>query len=105
MVSIGILLLKTFSFTASRRQQNVNCVVYNCLKKFKNAGLIKQVESYTDTAIFDTNNVSHHHFLNEETGELIDIDNNEINLIKLPDIPKGFINSGVDVIIKLKKNN
>lgn len=114
-IIIADILLNGFNrhFTAENLQNEISisgnkmsiATVYNCLKKFKNAGLIKQVESYTDTAIFDTNNVSHHHFLNEETGELIDINNNEINLHKLPDIPKGFINSGVDVIIKLKKNN
>ena len=47
----------------------------------------------------------HHHFLDEETGELTDIKNNEIHLLKIPEIPKGYINSGVDIIIKIKKNN
>jgi Fur family transcriptional regulator, iron response regulator len=47
----------------------------------------------------------HHHFLDEETGELTDIKNNEIRLLKLPETPKGYINSGVDIIIKIKKNN
>ena len=79
--------------------------VYNCLKKFKNVGLINQVESVNDTAIFDTNMDFHHHFLDEETGELTDIKNNQIRLLKLPEIPKGYINSGVDIIIKIKKNN
>jgi Fur family iron response transcriptional regulator len=79
--------------------------VYNCLKRFKNVGLINQVESIKDTAIFDTNMDFHHHFLDEETGELTDIKNNEIRLLKLPETPEGYINSGVDIIIKIKKNN
>ena len=56
------------------------------------------------TSIFDTNIESHHHFLDEETGELTDISDNEINLLKLPDVPYGYIKKGVDVIIKIKKN-
>jgi hypothetical protein len=42
--------------------------------------------------------------LDEETGELTDISDNEINLLKLPDVPYGYIKKGVDVIIKIKKN-
>ena len=98
-------------FTAENLQNEINssgnsmsiATIYNCLKKFRNCGLIKQVESSKDTAIFDTNIDQHHHFLDEETGQLIDIENEEINLFKLPEIPKGYMNSGVEVLIKLKR--
>ena len=79
--------------------------IYNCLKKFKNIGIIKQVESLGETAVFDTNINHHHHFMNEETGELVDINPTEINLSKLPKIPHGYVQSGLDVIIKLRKNS
>ena len=100
-------------FTSENLQDEINssgniisiATVYNCLKKFKNCGLIKQVECSSETAIFDTNTNFHHHFLNEETGELTDINIDEITKLKLPDIPSGYINNGVDVIIRLKKNN
>ena len=78
--------------------------VYNCLNKFKKVGIINQVESLGETAVFDTNITHHHHFMNEETGELIDFSPKEINLNKLPNIPKGYVKSGLDVIIKLQKN-
>ena len=78
--------------------------VYNCLNNFKKVGIIKQVESLGETAVFDTNISHHHHFMNEETGELIDFDPTEINLNKLPKIPPGYVKSGLDVIIKLRKN-
>ena len=98
-------------FTAENLQDEINssgnsmsiATVYNCLKKFRYCGLIKQIETSNDTAIFDTNTHHHHHFLDEETGELIDIENNKINLQKLPKIPDGYINNGVEVLIKLKK--
>ena len=47
--------------------------------------------------------IQHHHFLNEETGELIDIENDEVNLRKIPEIPQGYLNNGVEVLIKIKK--
>ena len=98
-------------FTAENLQNEINssgnsmsiATIYNCLKKFRNCGLIKQVESSKETAIFDTNIDQHHHFLDEETGQLIDIENEEINLFKLPKIPEGYMNSGVEVLIKLKR--
>ena len=100
-------------FTAENLQDEINAsgnsmsiaTVYNCLKKFKNCGLIKQVETSKDTAILDTNTDYHHHFLNEETGELIAIENEEISLHKLPEIPQGYLNNGIEVIIKLKRHN
>ena len=76
--------------------------VYNCLHKFKKCGLIKQVQTSKDTSVFDTNTGFHHHFLNEDTGELIDIENEEISMSKLPKIPQGYLNNGVEVIIKIK---
>ena len=112
---VADILLNGFNrhFTAENLQDEINssgnsmsiATVYNCLKKFKNCGLIKQVETSKDTSIFDTNTDYHHHFLNEETGELIDIENEEISLHKLPEIPQGYLNNGIEVIIKLKRHN
>ena len=112
---VADILLNGFNrhFTAENLQDEINssgnsmsiATVYNCLKKFKNCGLIKQVETSKDTAIFDTNTDYHHHFLNEETGELIDIESEEISLHKLPEIPQGYLNNGIEVIIKLKRYN
>ena len=98
-------------FTAENLQSEINssgnkmsiATVYNCLKKFKKCGLIKQVQTSKDKSVFDTNTDFHHHFLNENTGELIDIENDEISLNKLPKIPQGYFNNGVEVIIKLKE--
>ena len=114
-IIVADILLNGFNrhFTAENLQDEINssgnsmsiATIYNCLKKFKNCGLIKQVETSKDTAIFDTNTDYHHHFLNEETGELIDIEIEEISLHKLPEIPQGYLNNGIEVIIKLKRHN
>ena len=114
MIIANILLDgKNRHFTAENLQDEINssgnsmsiATVYNCLKKFRNCGLIKQIETSKDTAVFDTNTYQHHHFLNEETGELIDIEDDEINLKSLPKIPHGYYNNGVEVLIKLKKHD
>ena len=77
--------------------------IYNCLNKFVNVGLLKQIAQQGEVTIFDTNVSHHHHFLNQNTGELIDIDPNEIGFSKFPKIPNGFENDGVEVLIKIKE--
>ena len=77
--------------------------IYNCLNKFVSVGLLKQINLQGEVTIFDTNVSQHHHFLNQNTGELIDIDSDEIGFSKLPKIPNGFENNGVEVLIKIKE--
>ena len=77
--------------------------IYNCLNKFVSVGLLKQIAQQGEVTIFDTNVSHHHHFLNQNTGELIDIDPNEIGFSKFPKIPNGFENDGVEVLIKIKE--
>ena len=77
--------------------------VYNCLNKFKNVGLIKKIETLGETSIFDTNVTNHHHFMDEETGELIDFSSDNISLRSCPQTPYGYERNGLDIIIKIKK--
>ena len=77
--------------------------IYNCLNKFVSVGLLKQIDQQGEVTIFDTNVSHHHHFLNLNTGELIDIDPDEIGFSKLPEIPNGFESNGVEVLIKIKE--
>ena len=113
---LGMLLLdgKNRHFTAEMVQKKVFnkghyislATIYNCLNKFVNAGLLKQIENKGEALVFDTNTLPHHHFLDEGTGNLIDIDPKEIEFLKLPNLPKGFNQTGLEVLIKIKgKNN
>ena len=106
-----ILDRKNKHFTAEKIQKEVStkghnislATIYNCLNKFVNVGLLKQIDQQGEVTIFDTNVSHHHHFLNQNTGELIDIDPDEIGFSKLPDIPNGFESDGVEVLIKIKE--
>ena len=101
---------KNKHFTAETIQKEVStkghnislATIYNCLNKFVNVGLLKQIDQQGEVTIFDTNVSHHHHFLNQNTGELTDIDPDEITFSKLPEIPKGFQNDGVEVLIKIR---
>jgi len=101
---------KNKHFTAETIQKEVStkghnislATIYNCLNKFVNVGLLKQIDQQGEVTIFDTNVSHHHHFLNQNTGELIDIEPDEISFSKFPEIPKGFQNDGVEVLIKIR---
>ena len=101
---------KNKHFTAETIQKEVSskghnislATIYNCLNKFVNVGLLKQIDQQGEVTIFDTNVSHHHHFLNQNTGELTDIDPDEIGFSKFPEIPNGFQNDGVEVLIKIK---
>ena len=66
-------------------------------------GLIKKIETLGETSIFDTNVTNHHHFMDEETGELIDFSSDNISLRSCPKTPYGYKRNGLDIIIKIKK--
>ena len=101
---------KNKHFTAETIQKEVStkghnislATIYNCLNRFVNVGLLKQIDQQGEVTIFDTNVSHHHHFLNQNTGELTDIEPDEITFSKLPKIPRGFQNDGVEVLIKIR---
>ena len=114
-IVLGKLLLdgKNKHFTAELVQKEVSrkgydislATIYNCLNKFVDVGLIKLVETQGEVSIFDTNINYHHHFIDEETGKLIDISQNEIKFLKIPKAPEGFNQTGLEVLIKIKKSS
>lgn len=49
--------------------------VYNTLRILVESGLLRELRlPHSDSVLYDNNLESHHHFLDEETGELIDLD-------------------------------
>ena len=77
--------------------------IYNCLNKFVNVGLLKQIDKQGEVTIFDTNVSHHHHFLNQNTGELIDIDPDEIGFRNFLISQMVLESDGVEVLIKIKE--
>ncbi|NBV94857.1 MAG: transcriptional repressor [Methylocystaceae bacterium] len=76
--------------------------VYNTLHQFTAAGLLREIAVDGAKVYFDTNVSEHHHFLNEETGELLDIEDGLMQVGKLPPSPKGLRVARVDIVIRLR---
>ncbi|MEO8444214.1 MAG: Fur family transcriptional regulator [Gammaproteobacteria bacterium] len=77
--------------------------VYNTLKVFSRAGIIREVALDRSRLVYDSTTTHHHHFLNEDTGELQDIDPAEVQLSRLPHLPEGTEAAGVEVIIRVRR--
>lgn len=75
--------------------------VYNTLHQFHDAGLLREVVVEAGRSYFDTNMDDHHHFYFEGSGELRDVDQDDVTLSTLPTAPDGTKVARVDVIIRL----
>ncbi|MHC8507956.1 MAG: iron response transcriptional regulator IrrA [Rhodospirillales bacterium] len=75
--------------------------VYNTLNRFTHAGLTREVTAEPGRVYFDTNTSPHHHFLIEDTGELIDIPETALSVSKIPPAPQGGRVSRIDVVIRV----
>jgi Fur family transcriptional regulator, iron response regulator len=77
--------------------------VYNTLRQFSDAGLIRQVHVGAGKAYFDTNTTEHHHFMVEGEDEIFDAEGETLQIGAIPRAPQGFALVGVDVILRLKR--
>ena len=79
--------------------------VYNTVHAFKQKGYLKEISINSDKTYFDTNTSNHHHFFNESTNELIDLEDNDVGKINIKkNIPGKKINS-IEVLVKIANSN
>ena len=77
--------------------------VYNTLRAFCNAGLMREITVDGAKSYFDTNMTDHAHFYWEDTFELVDAPAGQLKITVLPDIPAGAEIAKVDVVIRLRR--
>ena len=102
---------KTFHFTVESLNKLLEkkttskfalATIYNTVHAFKNAGHLSEVEVKGNKTYFDTNVSNHQHFFDSETSELIDIDEKEVVIQKIPKAPNGKKIKNIEVFINLK---
>ena len=77
--------------------------VYNTLKVLAQRGLVRQIHLDPERSVYDSTIAPHHHFHDLETGELRDIDPNDIAFSRFPTLPEGMEAEAVEVVIRLRK--
>ncbi len=77
--------------------------VYNTLKVLADHGLVRQIHLDPERSVYDSTRVPHHHFHDLETGELRDINPEDIAFSRFPALPEGMEAEAVEVVIRLRK--
>jgi Fur family iron response transcriptional regulator len=75
--------------------------VYNTVHAFKKKGYLKEISINSDKSYFDTNTSVHHHFFDEDTNELIDCGQDDIDSVNIKNNITGKKINSVEVLIKV----
>jgi len=105
---------KTFHFTindlAKKISEDLNekislATVYNTVHAIQKKGYLKEITINSDKSYFDTNTTAHHHFYDEDTHQLIDCDQSNIDSINVKNNITGKKINSVEVLIKVASDN
>ena len=105
---------KTFHFTindlAKKISEDLNekislATVYNTVHAIQKKGYLKEIAINSDKSYFDTNTTAHHHFYDEDTHELIDCDQSNIDSINVKNNITGKKINSIEVLIKVASDN
>ena len=105
---------KTFHFTindlAKKISEELNekislATVYNTVHALQKKGYLKEISINSDKSYFDTNTSVHHHFYDEDTHQLIDCDENEIETVNVKKNITGKKINSVEVLVRVASDN
>ena len=105
---------KTFHFTVNDISKTLKketsdkislATIYNTIHSFKKKGYLKEISINSDKSYFDTNVTSHHHFFNENTNELIDLEDKDVGEIKIKKSLPGKKIQSIEVLVKVANSN
>ena len=88
---------------AKQAEQSMSlATIYNTLRQFTEAGLLRPIATDGTKSYFDTNVTDHHHFYLEDGSRLIDIPT-KVSFQKLPLPPEGYAIDRIDVVVRLRR--
>ena len=102
---------KTFHFTINELVKRISkstnekislATVYNTVHAFKKKGYLKEIPINSDQSYFDTNTSHHHHFYDECQRDLIDIDEADVEPVKIYTRIPGKRIKSVEVLVKVE---
>ena len=105
---------KTFHFTINDLVKKISeelnekislATVYNTVHALQKKGYLKEISINSDKSYFDTNTNVHHHFYDEDTHQLIDCDENEIENVNVKNNITGKKINSVEVLVRVASDN
>ena len=105
---------KTFHFTINDLAKKITsemnekislATVYNTVHAFQKKGHLKEIAINVDKTYYDTNTSVHHHFYDEDTHELIDCNQNDIDPVNVKNNITGKKINSVEILIKVASDN
>ncbi len=105
---------KTFHFTINDLVKKISeelnekislATVYNTVHALKKKGYLKEISINSDKSYFDTNTTVHHHFYDEDTHQLIDCDEHEIENVNVKNNITGKKINSVEVLVRVASDN
>ncbi len=79
--------------------------IYNTIHSFKEKGYLKEISINSDKTYFDTNISNHHHFFDESSKELIDLNDEDLGKVKIKKKLRGKKIKSIEVLVKVANNN
>lgn len=79
--------------------------VYKNLKKFESLGLVKEIPFKGNTARYDAGMDPHHHLINLDTNEIIDVSESSMAAVEIPPIVAQFDLAEVSVNFFVRNKN
>lgn len=101
---------KTFHFTINELVKKISAennekislaTLYNTVHAFKKKGYLKEITLNNDSTYFDTNTSHHHHFYDNSTRELIDLNDEDVEKIQINKTLPGKKISSVEILVKV----
>jgi len=105
---------KTFHFTIKdlakmiENSKNLKislATVYNTVHAFIKKGYLKEIPINSTQSYFDTNISHHHHFFDEDEKKLIDLEDKDVEEIKINKSIPGKKIKSVEIIAKIETDN
>ena len=105
---------KTFHFTINDLVKKISeelnekislATVYNTVHALQKKGYLKEISINSDKSYFDTNTNVHHHFYDEDTHQLIDCNENDIENVNVKNNITGKKINSVEVLVRVASNN
>ena len=106
--------VETFHFTISdlvklienKANEKISlATIYNTIHAFEKKGYLKEIAINSSQTYFDTNTSNHHHFFDEKEKQLIDLEDQDVDPIKIKKTIPGKRIKSVEVLVKVDTDN